>query len=173
MKNILKIIGISVLVSACANNFNSSDLEVTRALLLEQLKNTHTNQDWFVPAKTAMEGLTAEQAHWKGSTENHSIAQLVSHLTFWNEMSLKAFKGDSIPDFMGENEETFEIYTETDWKTTVRKLDSVQNEWEKLVADASGEKLLEWNKELGNMSSHMAYHTGQMVYIRKRNGWWK
>ena len=33
-----------------------------RGVLLEQLRDTHDTEDWFVPAKIAVAGLTAEQA---------------------------------------------------------------------------------------------------------------
>jgi hypothetical protein len=33
--------------------------------------------------------------------------------------------------------------------------------------------LNEWSSSIANMCSHNAYHTGQIVYIRKKNGWWQ
>lgn len=44
----------------------------------------HNQADWFVPAKIAIARLTPKEAAWKDETENHSIAQLVNHLIFWN-----------------------------------------------------------------------------------------
>jgi hypothetical protein len=32
-----------------------------RGVLLEQLRTTHSQEDWFVPAAIAVQGLTAEQ----------------------------------------------------------------------------------------------------------------
>ena len=57
------------------------------SILLEQLRTTHNVKDWFVPANTAIAGLTAEQANWKDNSENHSIAMLTTHLIFWNKQS--------------------------------------------------------------------------------------
>ncbi len=53
------------------------DIPSVKSLLVQQLKNTHTNKDWFVPSKIAVEGLTVEQSNWKDSTNNHSIGELV------------------------------------------------------------------------------------------------
>jgi hypothetical protein len=62
-----------------------------RSILLEQLKTTHNVKDWLVPPTLAVAGVTAEQANWKDSSENHSIAQLTTHLIFWNKQSLDKF----------------------------------------------------------------------------------
>ena len=34
-----------------------------KSILLEQLRSTHNKAEWFVPANTAVAGLTAEQAN--------------------------------------------------------------------------------------------------------------
>ena len=139
---------------------------------MEQLKNTHSEQNWFVPTKIAIQGLSAEQSNWKDSTENHSIAELVSHLSFWSGMNLRAFKGEDMSDFDVDNNTTFKKYTDQEWRELVIKLDSIQTEWERLTENATDEQLTEWNSEILNMTAHNAYHTGQIIYIRKRNGWW-
>lgn len=170
MKRILiaSILGLTVL--SCAEQKAE---EQVKSLLIEQLENTHTNQEWFVPTKRAIAGLSPEQSKWKDSSENHSISELVSHLIFWNEMNLRAFKGEKVPEFNDENEQTFRNTYGQDWQKAIEKLDSVQTEWEKLTQAASDEKIKEWSTEIANMASHTAYHTGQIIYIRKRNGWWK
>jgi hypothetical protein len=55
-----------------------------RGVLLEQLRTTHSEEDWFVPAKIAVDGLTAEQAKWSPGKGNHSVGQLAYHLWFWD-----------------------------------------------------------------------------------------
>ena len=144
-----------------------------KQLLLEQLRNSHSEKDWYVPLTFAVDSLTSEQAHWKDSTENHSICQLVSHLTFWNERVLIAFNGDTPPDFNDNNEETFTSFCNNDWEVSVQKLDSILTEWETAVDNASDAQLKKWSSSVANVSSHNAYHTGQIIYIRKKNNWWK
>ena len=151
---------------------NQSPHPTVRSILLEQLRNSHTNPNWYVPLRNALAGLTAEQAHWTDSTENHSICQLASHLLFWNQRMLIAFQGSIPSDFDDNNEETFAEYCTSNWPGTVEKLDSIQTIWEQAVAGAPEEQLKKWGTEIANVGSHNAYHTGQIVYIRKRNGWW-
>lgn len=142
-------------------------------LVISQLKNTHTNQEWFATTNIALKDLSYQQAIWKDSIADHSIAELVSHITFWNEINLKSFKGLEIDGSNINNDATFQTPSEKEWSNLVKKLDSLQTEWELSVENASVEQIQEWNNEITNMCSHTAYHTGQIVYIRKQNNWWK
>jgi hypothetical protein len=77
-----------------------------RGVLIEQLRTTHDQEDWFVPASIAIQGLTAEQARWTPGNGNHSVGQLAYHLWFWNTTELAHFKGEKPPAFSGNNDET-------------------------------------------------------------------
>ncbi|MDF0717897.1 hypothetical protein PY092_17165 [Muricauda sp. 334s03] len=169
MKQIFFISILSLIILSCSE---SKKDESVRSLLVEQLRNTHNEQNWFVPTKIALKGLSLEQSIWKDSTNNHSIAELTTHLTFWSEMNLRSFKGEDMSDLNVDNEQTFIINTADDWSMMLMKLDNIQTEWEKLIGEASLEKLEEWSSEVTNMTAHNAYHTGQIIYIRKLKGWW-
>ncbi len=73
------------MLSASVTMAQSNPAPTFKAVLLEQLKTTHNQEDWFVPVKSAIAGLTLEQAAWKDETDNHSTAQLVNYLIFWNQ----------------------------------------------------------------------------------------
>jgi uncharacterized damage-inducible protein DinB len=143
-----------------------------KSVLLEQLKTTHNNEDWFVPVNIAIEGLTAEQASWKDASSNHSIAQLVNHLIFWNSQQLAKFKGEKEPAFSGDNKETFTGVDKTAWDASIKKIDSVLTEWEAAIQNASEDKLQKWYSTIAHIGTHNAYHTGQIIYIRKMRGNW-
>ena len=166
---------IELLQKALDNAIKLSIEPNIKSLLITQLINSHTNQQWFIPTKKAIEGLTLEQSNWKDNTNNHSIAEQVSHLIFYNELILKAYKGESYIDINDdeENKETFKFYKGKDWQNAVKKLDSLQTEWENITKNATEEQIAEWNVEIANISAHTAYHTGQIIYIRKHNGWWE
>lgn len=169
MRQNLLLFGLLLLCLSCSEQENSSELG---SLLSEQLKFSHTDENWFVPTQIAIDGLTSDQANWKDSTANHSIAELISHLAFWNDIQLRAFKGEDFSDFQIDNDTTFKSYTEEGWNQIVHKLDSVQLELKQLTENANGKELSEWASNLSAIASHNAYHAGQIVYIRKRNGWW-
>jgi len=168
MKTNLTVIVLIVLFVGCSEK-PSSEL---RPLLIRQLKYSHYEENWFVPTKMAINGLDYEQVNWKDSTQNHSIGELVSHLTFWNDMYLRTLKGEDFSDFDIDNDTTFLIYTEKEWKKVASKLDSVQMEFERWTENASEEQLVEQAPSILTMVSHNAYHSGQIIYIRKQNGWW-
>src|SRR3954467_14321457 len=92
-----------------------------KSILLEQLKSTHNQADWFTPVNTAIQGLTPEQAVWKDETENHSIVQLVNHLIFWNQQQLAKFKGEKVASFDGDNKETFSGLDKATWEASVKQ----------------------------------------------------
>jgi hypothetical protein len=143
-----------------------------RSVLVEQLKTTHNKKDWFVPMNTALEGLTPEQAMWKDGSGNHSVGQLAYHLWFWNERQLAKFRGDKESAFSGNNEETFDKFDKNTWMQIVSKLDKVMTDLENTVQSADEAKLKEWSATIANISSHNAYHTGQIIFVRKLQGSW-
>jgi len=165
----------TILLATCSllGCTNQSDTSLAKTILLEEITNNHTTADWYVPLSTAIEGLTVEQAAWKDSIDTHSIRELLSHVVFWNEKILRAFQGDLALDFNGDNESTFRKLDGADWKEAIAKLDSIQTQWQQAIEQATPDQLAAGGPEITSMLSHMAYHTGQIVYIRKRNGWWQ
>jgi uncharacterized damage-inducible protein DinB len=144
-----------------------------KSVLLAQLKSTHNAQEWFVPAIPALAGLTVEQAGWHPSGDNHSIAQLVNHLTFWDKRQLAKFKGEAASAYDGNNAETFvPIVDKAGWDAAVRQLDELMTAWESAVETADDAKLQSWFTTIAHISTHNAYHTGQILYIRKQQGSW-
>src|SRR5947209_958289 len=118
------------------SNAQTDATPTLKSILLEQLQTTHNVKDWFVPPTIAVAGLTAEQANWKDSSENHSIAQLTTHLIFWNKQSLDKFTGTKQDAFNGNNKETFSPVTPASWAATVKTLDSVLTALEDVVRNA-------------------------------------
>ena len=107
----------------CSNSRNNDEV---KSLLTDLMNKSHKEQDWYVPTRKALMGLTVQQSNWKDSTENHSISELVSHLVFWNQVNLRAFKGEDMSNFEVDNESTFITNTGSGWRALVDKLDSLQ-----------------------------------------------
>lgn len=171
MKSILA--ALLALSPVLAAGQTPSSAPTLKSILLAQLKTTHNDQDWFVPVLKGVEGLTPEQAMWKEGNGNHSIAQLVRHLTFWNTQQLAKFKGEKPPAFDGNNEETFVANVDAkSWPSSVRELDDVLTALEKAIEGADDAKLKSWASTIAHISTHNAYHTGQILYIRKLQGSW-
>lgn len=143
-----------------------------REVLLAELRSTHTSEEWFVPANIAVKGLTAEQASWTDGKGNHSVGQLAYHLVYWNRQNLARLKGEKPEKFSGNNDETFDKFDSKTWNETVQQLDQVMNDLEKWVETADETKLKESAQVLTHISTHNAYHIGQIIYVRKEQGSW-
>ncbi len=170
MKKLVLAFLFAAALSAVAQNKKlPTDL---RGVLLEQLRSTHNEANWFVPAKAAVAGLTAEQARWSPGKGSHSVGQLAYHLWFWDARELSDFKGEKNPAFTGKNDETFDNFTAEQWDDLVKKLDQVQTDWEKAVESADDKRLAEKASLIAVIGAHNAYHIGQILYVRKLQGSW-
>ena len=133
-----------------------------RGVLLEQLHTTHDQEDWFVPANIAVQGLTADQAMWSPGKGNHSVGQLAYHLWYWDARALNDFKGLPNEKFDGNNNETFDNFTAAQWDDLVKKLNQVMADWDKAVETADDAKLAE--------NASLIAHVGTTEFARVRIG---
>lgn len=142
-----------------------------RSILLEQFKNSWNEQDWYVPVSRAVDGLSASQAMWKPADSSHSVGELAYHLLFWNKAQLDKFEGRKVAA-VDNNNETFTAFTEASWTETVRQLNQIMSDWAKAISSADDAKLNKWASAIEHVNAHTAYHTGQILYIRKLAGNW-
>ena len=150
-----------------------------RSLLLSELHSTHDTAEWFTPVNTAVKGLTAEQAKWvpknaKGELDpnaNHSTGMLAYHLAFWNESALAGLRGEKRAN-PSNNDETFNDFDAAHWDDIVQRLDQVMKNLEAEVEKMPEEKLAKSAGTITRISTHNAYHTGQILYVRKLQGSW-
>ncbi|HKW99026.1 MAG TPA: DinB family protein [Bryobacteraceae bacterium] len=162
-----------LLLLLAATAFAQSKKPLTlREVLLAELRSTHTNAEWFVPANVAVKGLTAEQASWTDGKGNHSVGQLAYHLVFWNRQNLARLKGENPEKFSGNNNETFDKFDSKTWNQTVQQLDEVMKELENWVETADESKLATLAQMFTHISTHNAYHIGQIIFVRKEQGSW-
>ncbi len=163
-----------ILCCTLCNSLKSQTVQplTLKQVLLNQLKTTHNKEDWFAPLNVAISGITAEQANWKEKGADHSIAELTTHIIFWNQEELSKFLNEPPTKFSGNNNETFSSVDKDSWPLIVKKADSVMINWENAIAAADDKKLEAWYEIIGHISTHNAYHTGQIVYIRKVQGSW-
>ncbi len=150
-----------------------------RSLLLSELHSTYDQAEWFTPIKAAVAGLTPEQAKWipqnaQGKVDpkaNHSVGMLAYHLAFWNENALARLRGEK-PVSPSDNDETFNDFDAAHWQDIVQRLDRVMQSLEAEVEKMPEEKLAKVATTISHISTHNAYHTGQILYVRKLQGSW-
>jgi uncharacterized damage-inducible protein DinB len=151
-----------------------------KSILLAQLRSTHNKAEWFVPINTAVAGLTPEQARWvpksegpkNPAPEDHSVGMIANHILYWNTRALAQLKGEKVPPPTSDNTETFNKFDATNWPETVKKLDENLTALEQLVEAADDTKIAAIANSISHISTHNAYHTGQIITIRKLQGSW-
>jgi uncharacterized damage-inducible protein DinB len=171
---------ISLLAQSPAPSSPPSPTPATlRSLLLGELHSSHDKAEWFTPVNTAVAGLTAEQAKWipenaqgkQDGNANHSVGMLAYHLVFWNENTLARLHGEK-PKDPSSNDETFNDFDAAHWTDIVQRLDRVMKALEAEVEKIPDDKLARVANTISHISTHNAYHTGQILYIRKLQGSW-
>src|SRR3954471_17788016 len=138
-----KLLFLALALTLPAYSQDQKPAPTLKSILLEQLRSTHNKAEWFVPANTAVDGLTAEPVTWTDGKGNHSVGQLANHLVFWNSRELAKFKGEPEAEFSGNNDETFNSFDTNKWNETVGQLDEVLTEIENIVESADEAKLKE------------------------------
>ncbi len=151
-----------------------------RSVLLAQLHSTHDKADWFVPLNTAVAGLTSEQARWVPTNAagkldpdtDHSVGMIANHLLFYNNRALARLRGMKPIDAPADNEETFNHFDAAAWTNIVSGLDNVMTGIEQTLEQADDATLARYSTLYADLAAHNAYHTGQIVYVRKLQGTW-
>lgn len=147
-------------------------------LLLNVLDSTYDKESWYAPFKDATEGLTAEQATWKPSGEaTKTIWENVNHLIYYKERLAATLEGREWSHHL-DGDETFYLTTPStdnqEWKKTVERSKDAQLGLRKALSTIS-ESELEQNSlenKLLDIMLHDAYHTGQIIQLRKMQGSW-
>jgi hypothetical protein len=140
-----------------------------KTVLLQELRETHNEKNWFVSEKEAVAGLTPEQAAWSDG-KNHSVGQLVQHLNYWNATNLARLKHQP-PHQVGNNDETFN-FDRAQWQATLKEFDRTMGDWEQYVQSLDDATLEKTAPTIARIAQHNAYHIGEMITSRKKQGSW-
>lgn len=150
-------------------------------VLSDQLLANANDPSWYVPFFDSVENLSEDQAFWKPNEDSNSIAEIVWHLLYWNQTWQTRYGKshvNAVPA-LENNNESFVIpkgYTFIELK---KQLLEVLLHWQELLTENKVESKVngfsepvKWWEILANITTHNAYHIGQIIYIRKlQNSW--
>lgn len=156
-------------VSGLAAAQQTSGASPLKTILLQELRETHNQKNWFVSEKEAVAGLTPEQAAWNDG-KNHSVGQLVEHLTYWNSANLANMKHQPARK-VANNDATFD-FDPKQWETAQKEFDQGMTELEQFVQSSDGATLTKIAPTIARIAQHNAYHIGEMITSRKKQGSW-
>ena len=150
-------------------------------VLADQLSANANDPSWYIPFSESVANLSEEDAFWKPNEESNSFAEIVQHLLYWNETWQKRYlksHADAVPP-LGNNKESFIIPENTKFTELKEQLLEVLLQWQDLLSQEKLECEIEgfpvpaqWWAILGNLSTHNAYHIGQIIYVRKLQKSW-
>lgn len=147
-------------------------------LLSYMLDITFDQEEWYAPLKDAIEGLTAEQAKWKPSGEaTKSIWENVNHLIYYREKLATNMEGREWTLHL-DGDETFYLTDQSnddqEWEEVIERAEKVQARLRQALNKTTNEELDQnsLKEKLVNIMLHDAYHTGQIIQIRKMQGSW-
>lgn len=147
-------------------------------LILNVLDKTYEKESWFAPLKNAIEGITAEQANWKPTGEaTKSIWENVNHILYYMERLVVNMEGNKWSNNL-DGDETFnfteQFNDENEWGKVVERLENAHLSLRKLLSNATEVELNRdsFDAKLMDVLLHEAYHTGQIIQIRKMQGSW-
>lgn len=151
-------------------------------VISDQLLANANDPSWYLPFSDSIRGLTEDQAFWKPNEESNSIAEIVQHLLYWNQTWQTRYKKshvDAVPS-IGNNNNSFIITENHSFADLEKQLLEVLILWQELLSEEKVEsevygfsEHVKWWEVLGNVSTHNAYHIGQIIYIRKLQKSWK
>ncbi len=152
-------------------------------LLRHELELTFDKEGWYPPLADALKGITATQASWRPSGEAaNTIWEIVNHMLFYKERLLQRVQGLESVNTANSNDDTFAVDASPDdeeaWQATVARAERIHRELDDVLATMSDEDFDRpgTHTPLGlsafNIIMHDAFHTGQIVQIRKWQGSW-
>lgn len=151
-----------------------------RSLLLQYGQFAANKEGWYPPYAAALDGVDADLANWKppGAAAN-TIWETVAHVTHFKERLLNRIEGR--PDQqISSNDDTFAVAgsSEAEWQDAVARLFAAHEVLrvaldrmhdDDLDRPAPEELLI---KQFQDLIVHDAYHTGQIILLRKLKGAW-
>ncbi|KFN04415.1 DinB family protein [Bacillus clarus] len=145
-------------------------------VLADQLLANANDPSWYIPFSDAVKGLSEEEAFWKPSEESNSIAEIVQHLLYWNttwQIRYKESNVNAVPA-IGDNNKSFIVSGNQTFEDLREQLLGKLLQWQDLLNENKVESDViglpvsaKWWEVLANVTTHNAYHIGQIIYIRK------
>ncbi|MUK87891.1 DUF1572 domain-containing protein [Ornithinibacillus sp. L9] len=149
-----------------------------RTVLLGQLLSNANDRSWYASFQESVDGISNENAFWKPDEESHSIAEIVQHLIYWNEVWQVRYEKSNFNALQSleDNAESFVTPKNCSFPELKEKLLDILLRWQELLTEEKLESNVfgfpveaEWWALIGNATTHNAYHIGQINYIRKMN----
>ena len=153
-----------------------------RDMLISGWDAAFDKEGWYPPLRAALKNVDYRQSTWKAPGKaSHSIGELTDHLLYYKKRFLFRLENKTWTSKIDSNDETFHAKaggSSENWEQSVRELELVHQKIRKKIIDLSDNDLdsklpeIAVDAQLLTLIMHDAYHTGQIVFIRKLYGSW-
>jgi uncharacterized damage-inducible protein DinB len=154
-----------------------------KSIIRQCWATAYDQEGWYPPLKDALAGLSAEEALHKTSPQAHSVRELVNHILYYKDRFLHRLEGKDDKPVYDTNDETFtEVpadYAGESWDAQLGRLDAVHRKIGEHIATLEESDLDKpapvepIGAQVLDLAFHDAYHTGQIVLLRKLGGKWR
>ena len=152
--------------------------------LLDQMRRTHAGDPWYgAPRMQFLRGLPAAHASLRPAGSNHSVWELVLHMSAWTEEVRRRLAGHSPGEPLdGDWPSVPKTATESAWASALLQLERAHGA---LIADVERLRPEDLDRLIGDtrepalgtgvtvaatlvgLAQHDAYHTGQLALLRQ------
>lgn len=143
--------------------------------LLKHWDESLTGRLWFASWRAALADLTPAQAAWTPAPGRHSIWQILNHVTYWREVTIRKARGEKTPaddtELARENFRAPPSPTTAAWQQDVARFEAAHAALRALIVDptTSVDPANTANRAEYHLS-HDTHHLGQIMYLRALQG---
>ena len=143
--------------------------------IADQLRRSQQGTAWHGPAVgELLKDVDAALAQRRLLPGAHNIWELVLHVTAWQAATLRAVKGEQLPQLDGQDDWPAGGHTEQDWRDAIERLDCANEELVTALASFTDERLgdtvpgrdFSFYFLLHGVVQHNLYHAGQIAILK-------
>ncbi len=142
--------------------------------LADRLERTYREGNWagrgLVPA---LEGVSPVEAHWRPTTGQHTIAELVAHVAYWCRWTAHHLQPHRFPH---PGQDWPEVPpTREAWEEIRRQVEQAHRDCADAIRSAdpsvldlpAPENSCTWREALADLATHTTYHAAQVFVLRR------
>jgi hypothetical protein len=144
-----------------------------RALLIRVLEEAYQRHAWHGPnLRSALRGLTPNQAFWRPDGERHSAWELMLHCAYWKHSVWRRLTGARRAPFSLQGRNFFAVTAPTAraWRDDLALLGESHTTLLAAVAKLPAATLAKKSRIVYGVAMHDVYHAGQIRLLRKLYG---
>jgi len=143
--------------------------------IADQLRRSQQGPAWHGPSVgELLKGVNAALAQRRILPGAHNIWELVLHVTAWQAATLRAVRGDTMPQLDGQDDWPIMGHTDQDWREAVERLERITESLAASLANFPDERLSDtvpgrdysFYFLLHGVAQHNIYHAGQMAMLK-------